>query len=308
MYIGRFAPSPTGPLHFGSLLAATASYLEARSHQGKWLLRIEDPDKPREVSGAADSIIKTLAHYGFVWDAEITYQSRRTAAYQQALEQLAEHGHTYQCTCSRRTIRSRAASGDLGLIYPGTCRNNTHTPHNILPGRAQLQQQYAIRIRVPDQNICFSDAVQGTYCQNLATESGDFVIRRADRLFAYQLAVVVDDQWQKVTHVVRGADLLNNTQRQIHLQHCLGYPTPEYMHIPLAGYADGQKLSKHTHAPAIKSDTRAVLENLCAALRFLGQTPPPAGEFDRPDACWTWAIANWNSSLIPRARLIPYQA
>ncbi len=198
MYIGRFAPSPTGPLHFGSLLAAVASYLEARSQQGKWLLRIEDLDKPREVTGAADSIISTLKRYGFVSDAPVIYQSQRTSAYQQALEQLSTY--TYSCTCSRRKIHCQANIGPLGVIYPGTCRNKQEHDQS----HPADNQQYAIRVRVPDENIGFSDAVQGSHCQNLQIESGDFIIRRADGLFAYQLAVVVDDQWQGVTHIVRG--------------------------------------------------------------------------------------------------------
>ncbi|PIE00761.1 MAG: tRNA glutamyl-Q(34) synthetase GluQRS [Thiothrix nivea] len=300
MYIGRFAPSPTGPLHFGSLLAAVASYLEARSQQGKWLLRIEDIDKPREVPGAADNIIHTLKRYGFVSDEPIIYQSQRGNAYQQALEQLS--AYTYPCTCSRREIHRHANIGPLGVIYPGTCRNqqkrNQSDPAD--------NRQYAIRVRVPDENIGFNDAVQGSHCQNLQAESGDFIIRRADGLFAYQLAVVVDDQWQGVTHIVRGADLLPNTQRQICLQRYLGYTTPQYLHIPLAMNPDGQKLSKHTHAPAIPADSTAdIIGHLCRAMRFLGHRPPPADTFARTGEFWQWAIAHWNQQLIPNALEIP---
>lgn len=296
MYIGRFAPTPSGPLHFGSLLAAMTSYLEARSRQGKWLLRIEDLDKPREVSGAAERIIRALAGYGFQWDGKIEYQSNRIKAYQQALAELS--AYTYPCTCSRQKIRANAKPGTLGLIYPGHCRHSEQAPEN---------KQYAIRIRTPDEQICFDDAVQGRFCQNLALESGDFIIRRADKLFAYQLAVVVDDQWQGITHVVRGADLLDNTQRQMHLQHCLNYPTPAYMHIPLASYADGQKLSKHTHAPAIAiNDTREIVGNLCEALAFLGQPVPAPTDFNHIEDCWEWAIQYWNNDLIPRKMSIPY--
>nr|CAA6807814.1 MAG: glutamyl-Q-tRNA synthetase [uncultured Thiotrichaceae bacterium] len=295
MYIGRFAPTPSGPLHFGSLLAAMASYLEARSQQGKWLLRIEDIDKPREVSGAANQIIHAMEHYGFQWDGKIEYQSTRTEAYQYALNELSPH--TYPCTCSRRKIRTDARLGTLGLIYPGNCRKTKQTPEN---------QQYAIRIRTPDKSLCIHDAIQGQFCQNLAIESGDFIIRRADKLFAYQLAVVVDDQWQGITHIVRGADLLDNTQRQIHLQQCLNYTTPDYMHIPLASYPDGQKLSKHTHAPAlITDDTKAILSNLCRALSFLGQKAPNHTEFDHLQDCWDWAIQHWDNTLIPKKMSIP---
>lgn len=295
MYIGRFAPSPSGPLHFGSLVAALASYLEARNHQGKWLLRIEDLDKPREVSGAADSIIHALDSYGFQWDGTISYQSTRNTAYQQALETLA--AHTYPCICSRQKIRVAAKSGTLGLIYPGTCRNISHVSEG---------EQHAMRIRTPDELICFDDAVQGRFCQNLQLESGDFIIRRADKLFAYQLAVVVDDQWQGVTHIVRGADLLDNTQRQIHLQRCLNYTTPEYMHIPLASYADGNKLSKHTHAPALPTKTTGdILRNLCAALNFLGQSAPSYTEFNKLEDCWDWAIEKWDYRRIPKKLSTP---
>ncbi|MEZ5480035.1 MAG: tRNA glutamyl-Q(34) synthetase GluQRS [Thiolinea sp.] len=291
-YIGRFAPSPTGPLHFGSLLAATASYLEARSQQGHWLLRMEDLDKPREQPGAADRILKTLAAYGFTWDREVVYQSQRLDAYQAALEQLQPH--CYACQCSRKQWQALAPHGPLGPIYPGTCR---HRPPNGQPDPA-----CAIRIRVPAQSFCLDDAVQGHYCQQLDQDVGDFVIRRADGLFAYQLAVVVDDAWQGITHVVRGSDLLDNTPRQLFLQQCLHYPAPHYLHIPVADNAHGQKLSKQTQAPALPTaPVHTLISTLCQALQFLGQAVPPADEFGSVDDVWQWAIAHWSSARIPRA-------
>ncbi len=285
-YIGRFAPSPTGLLHFGSLLAAIASYLEARSQHGLWLLRIEDLDPPRIQPGASAAIIQTLANYGFEWDRSIVFQSQRLAAYQEALRALAKH--TYPCTCSRKQISLLATCGTYGPIYPGTCRQR-----RAIPG-----QQHAIRLRSQDRSLCFQDKLQGLYCQNIRTDLGDFIIRRADTVFAYQLAVVVDDGWQGVTQVVRGSDLLDNTPRQIYIQTLLGLPAVEYLHIPVAVNAHGQKLSKQTQAPAL--GTAAIVQNLCKALSFLGQSPPKATDFDSLNTFWDWAIAHWQPTAIPR--------
>ncbi len=254
--IGRFAPSPTGSLHFGSLVAATASYLAARQAGGKWLLRIEDLDKPREQPGAANAIIQTLADYGFEWDGDILYQSQRQEAYHVALAALQTH--TYSCTRSRKGLPT-------------------------LP---------AIRLRTHDDPICFTDTIQGEYCQHLASDVGDFVLLRADGLFAYQLAVVVDDAFQGVNQVVRGADLLDNTPRQIWLQHLLGFAQPTYAHVPLVLNEYGQKLSKQTLAPAINTNQR--IPTLVAALRFLRQPCPDAHEFATLTDCWNWAITHWN--------------
>lgn len=254
--IGRFAPSPTGPLHFGSLVAATASYLAARQAQGKWLLRIEDIDKPREQSGAANAIIQTLGSYGFEWDGDILYQSQRQDAYRASLAALQTH--TYPCTRSRKGLPT-------------------------LP---------AIRVRTPDNPICFNDSIQGNYCQCLSRDVGDFVLLRADGLFAYQLAVVVDDAFQGVNQVVRGADLLDNTPRQIWLQQLLGLPQPNYAHVPLVLNEFGQKLSKQNLAPALNISER--LQTLVAALRFLQQPCPDACEFSSLSMCWDWAIAHWD--------------
>lgn len=287
-YIGRFAPSPTGLLHFGSLLAATASYLQARSQQGQWLLRIEDLDKPREQAGAADAIIQTLAAYGFEWDQSIVFQSQRLAAYTDTLNHLKSF--IYACRCSRKQLQTFANHGSFGLIYPGTCRYKN----------LALSAPLAIRIRTNDQAICFNDQIQGFYCQNLERELGDFVIRRADQIFAYQLAVVVDDAWQGITEIVRGSDLLDNTPRQIYLQQLLGYSTPRYAHIPIAINALGQKLSKQTLAPALTTQTHELLNNLVKALQCLGQTPTEAPSFSTLKECWDWAIAHWDLSKIPK--------
>lgn len=287
-YIGRFAPSPTGLLHFGSLLAATASYLQARSQHGQWLLRIEDLDKPREQAGAADAIIKTLAAYGFEWDQTLIYQSQRLAAYTQALAEL--RSYIYACNCSRKKLQTFANHGSFGLIYPGTCRDL----------KRDLVTHNAIRIKVLDQVICFNDQIQGKFCQNLAQELGDFILQRADRIFAYQLAVVVDDAWQEITEVVRGSDLLNNTPRQIYLQRLLAYSTPTYAHIPIAINQLGQKLSKQTLAPALKNQTSELLNNLTKALNLLGQPLIDANSFSTIQEFWDWAITNWDLNKIPK--------
>ena len=259
-YIGRFAPSPTGPLHFGSLAAALGSWLDARAQQGRWLVRMEDLDTPRCSQSHADGILRTLEGYGLCWDGEIVYQSRRQDAYQAALDQLVAAGHAYPCACSRREIADSALGGIEGPVYPGTCR----------PG-LQGRRARAWRVRTHDSPLCFDDRCRGHQCQQLESAVGDFVVKRADGLFAYQLAVVVDDAWQGVTDIVRGADLLASTARQIHLQHLLHLPTPRYAHLPVALNAAGQKLSKQTRAPAAPLAQPAVLAE---ALDFLGLPPP----------------------------------
>src|SRR5512134_3387620 len=262
-YRGRFAPSPTGPLHFGSLVAALGSRLEAKARGGEWLVRMEDLDPPRVVHGAADDILRTLEAFGFSWDGSVEFQSRRGAAYQAALERLRETGLVYPCACSRREIADSALAGIEGLVYPGTCRGG------LPPGRDAV----ALRINTAGQVVEFEDALQGPVRQQLDAEIGDFIVYRADRVFAYQLAVVVDDAWQEITHVVRGADLLASTPRQIYLQRLLGLPTPEYLHLPVAVDTQGEKLSKQTGAaPVLAADP---LPPLMAALGFLGHPPPP---------------------------------
>ena len=259
---GRFAPSPTGPLHLGSLVAAAGSWLYAKRAGGSWLVRMEDIDTPRVVPGSADEILSALERYGFAWDGEVVWQSRRTALYEDALATLRNRGFVYDCACSRADLQ-RAASAPLGAepVYPGTCRNG------LPPGKVAR----AIRFRAPNETIAFTDLIAGHQVENVAERTGDFVIRRADGLFAYQLAVVVDDAEQGVTQVVRGADLLTSTPRQIALQRALGYPTPEYAHLPLAVNADGSKLGKRDGALPLPSlDEERVRETLQLALRHLG--------------------------------------
>ena len=289
-YIGRFAPSPTGPLHFGSLLAATASYLQARHLGGLWLLRIEDLDPPREVPGATAEILSTLDTYGFAWDGAVLYQSRRQEIYQSALDKLTAAGRVYPCGCTRSEIADSHLEGPHGPVYPGTCRNG------LPPGRAPR----ALRVRSAGPAIDFVDAMHGPRHHQLETEAGDFVVRRADGFFAYQLAVVIDDALQGVTEVVRGSDLLDSTPRQIHLQRLLGLATPSYLHVPVAVNARGEKLSKQTGARSISRDRPT--ETLCSVLQFLGQQPPSAlGDADL-DALWQWAIEHWDVARLPRSR------
>lgn len=280
---GRFAPSPTGELHFGSLVAAVASLIEARSRGGKWLLRVEDIDPPRIVPGSAESIIAELQRHGMTPDAPVLRQGQRTAAYERARDALLAQGKAYWCGCSRAELPE---SG----VYPGTCRN----------GLPDGKSPRAVRVRVDANPIRFDDAIQGEITENLAESVGDFVIWRADDLPAYQLAVVMDDAFQGVTEVVRGADLLASTARQIHVQHCLGLATPRYAHHPVVLGPDGHKLSKRTGADPVGSGGCA--GTLHAALRFLGQ-PCPAG-LDM-DHTWSWALGNWSLSRVPRAAGLP---
>jgi glutamyl-Q tRNA(Asp) synthetase len=282
MYVGRFAPSPTGPLHFGSLVAATASWLDARAARGRWLLRIEDLDAPRTQPGAADEILRVLERLGLTWDGPVLYQSLRGGRYAAALERL--HASTYWCGCTRREVADSAlgVAADGAQIYPGTCRAG------LAPGKAPR----ALRLRTAHAPIEFEDRVQGRQTQSLAREVGDFVLYRADGQFAYQLAVVVDDAEQGVTDVVRGADLLGSTARQIHLQRLLGYPPVRYLHVPVAVNRSGDKLSKQTGAPPIDPRDRHWLARVLA---FLGQ--PPAGDLDE-------AVANWSAARIAPRRAI----
>ncbi|WP_321474698.1 tRNA glutamyl-Q(34) synthetase GluQRS [uncultured Paludibaculum sp.] len=264
-YRGRFAPSPTGPLHAGSLVAAVASYLDARRHGGRWLVRIEDVDEPRTAAGAADVILRTLEACGLEWDEPVVYQSRRKSLYREALDDLIRIGEVFPCACTRKEIADSTISTTPGaeVPYPGTCRSR------LPPGRAPR----AWRVKVPDGLISFVDRRQGSQQQNLRRETGDFVVLRADGFFAYQLAVVVDDADQGITDVVRGEDLLASTPRQIYLQRLLGYPHPRYLHFPVVRNATGDKLSKQTGAAAI--DPSQPGSALRTALLFLGIDPPP---------------------------------
>lgn len=292
MYRGRFAPSPTGPLHFGSLIAAVASYLEAKTHKGEWLLRMEDLDTPREMPGAADAILKTLEAFGFERDGSVIYQSQRFDAYAAALENLQKQVLVYPCVCSRKEIADSAIHGIDGLIYPGTCRS----------GLKASKQARAWRIKVEDRTIAFDDAIQGHLSQNLSRDIGDFVLKRADGLYAYQLAVVVDDAEQGITHVVRGADLLDSTPRQIYLQQKLGVDTPSYAHIPVATNQQGEKLSKQTLAQPV--DTQDPVSALWQALSFLGQQPEISLQKANPTTLWEYAKVNWDITNIARQRRV----
>jgi glutamyl-Q tRNA(Asp) synthetase len=280
-YRGRFAPSPTGPLHFGSLVAAVGSYLDARHRQGKWLVRVEDLDTPRTVRGAASDILGTLEAYSLHWDEEVIYQSQRTAVYQEALHRLKQVGAVYPCACSRKEIADSALQRGEELIYPGNCRN----------GLPKGKTARAWRLRVDEIPIGFTDGLQGNITQNLAAEIGDFVVLRADGLFAYQLAVAVDDAAQGITDVVRGADLLYSTPRQIYLQQLLGLTTPAYMHLPVAVNAQGQKLSKQTLAQPVEKNNAA--STLFNALGFLRQNPPAEMRLGTIEEMMAWAVANW---------------
>ena len=290
IYRGRFAPSPTGPLHFGSLVAAVGSYLDARTRGGEWLVRMEDVDTPRNVPGAADDILRTLEAFGFAWDGPVLYQQARSEAYAAALEQLRRNDLVYGCACSRKEIADSAvhAAIDGGLVYPGTCRAG-------LPAGREAR---ALRLRVDDRPTVFEDRLQGRVSQMLEREVGDFVLRRADGLFAYQLAVTVDDDFQSISDVVRGADLLASTPRQIWLQHCLGLATPVYAHLPVVVNAAGEKLSKQTLAKALDSGRAAGA--LVQALHFLGQPVPSELAHGNVGEVWRWAFEHWAFARIPK--------
>lgn len=283
-YRGRFAPSPTGPLHFGSLVAALASWLDARAAGGEWLVRIEDVDETRTVPGAGREILAQLAAFGLARDGEVVWQSRRKALYEEALARLAGQGLVYRCRCSRREVADSAAPGPEGLVYPGTCRALALDADT--PG--------ADRMRAEGGTIELTDRVQGRIAQDVAREIGDFVLKRRDGLHAYQLAVVVDDALQGVTDVVRGGDLLASTPRQVLLQRRLGYPTPRYLHVPVATDERGEKLSKQHLASPVEAG-RAT-EGLDAALEFLGQEKVAARD---PAGILAVAAARWDPSRIP---------
>jgi glutamyl-Q tRNA(Asp) synthetase len=291
---GRFAPSPTGPLHFGSLVAALGSYLDARARGGEWHVRIEDLDPPRVVPGAADDILRTLESCGLQWDGPIVRQSSRADAYHAALHALRSGGYVYPCACSRREIADSGVAGIEGYVYPGICRD----------GIAAQRRARAWRVRTQGVSIAFTDALQGTLEHDLASEIGDFVLYRSDGVFAYQLAVVIDDAEQGMTDVVRGADLLDSTPRQIHLQRLLGLPLPRYAHFPVAVNACGEKLSKQTLAPAIAREH--VASSLVDALRFLGQEPPHSLELEGSREICRWGIENWDVTRVPRTRTQQY--
>ncbi len=279
-YVGRFAPSPTGDLHLGSLYTAAASYLDARAVGGRWLLRIEDLDVPRVVPGSAAGILRTLERFGFEWDDE-TWQSGRTERYAAALDTLRSWGLTFECSCSRSAL----AEDDR---YPGHCRE-----HPMVPGRTT-----ATRLRVDSGLVEFTDRIQGRFRQDVAAAVGDLVLRRRDRLFAYVLAVVVDDAAQGVTHVVRGADLLDNTPRQMYLQRLLGLQHPFYAHVPVLTEPDGKKLAKSARSVHLQSG--AVLAQLTAVFELLNLSPPAELSGASLAEAWKWALAHWNADRVPK--------
>lgn len=279
-------------MHFGSLVAAVASYADARAARGRWLLRIEDVDVPRSAPGAQQTIVSALVRHGFQWDGALVRQSTRVPAYQTAIARLTARDLVYACACTRRELES-APCRNGERVYPGTCRNG------IAPSHAHRRQR-SLRIKVPAEPIAFVDRVQGPQAQSLRGDVGDFVVRRADGLIAYQLAVVVDDGAQGVTHVVRGADLLSSTPRQLLLQRALGLAAPSYLHVPVAIDRHGRKLSKQTDAAPLAGDpVRALL----AAWAFLDQPQPPATR--TPAEFWQFATHAWIPARIPPVRMLP---
>jgi glutamyl-Q tRNA(Asp) synthetase len=294
--VGRFAPSPTGPLHVGSLVAAVGSYALAKKPEGLWLVRMEDLDSPRVVPGMADDMLRTLEILGFQWDGEVVYQSRRGEAYRTALDVLTGKGLVYPCGCSRSEIARLSSAphpGEEGPAYPGLCRDG------LSPGKSER----SFRVRVSNDEIVFDDGVMGEFGQRLSVASGDFVVKRADGPFAYHLAVVVDDAAAGVNQVVRGADLLSSTPRQIHLQSVLGYVTPGYFHLPLVTGREGMKLSKRDNAVSLAEGRDLAREGwglLIEALRFLGQEPPAYLTGAPCEEILAWAVAHFDIRSVPR--------
>ncbi len=287
-YRGRFAPSPSGELHFGSLLAAMASYADARAHQGQWLLRIDDIDQVRVVPDSEQHIINSLEQAGFEWDEPVYYQSQHIADYQQALGNLTAGGLIYPCYCSRKQIKALARDN----IYPGICRETA------IPDESA--DEYALRIRVPEQNLSFNDLIQGHYCQQLDKEVGDFIIFRRDKVFTYQLAIVVDEYLAGISHVIRGHDLISSTPRQMFLQQQLGFATPRYGHIPLAVTPDNLKLSKLSHAKKVTTD----LTTLVLAARILGQAVLKAEDYQHQQDFWKHLFQIWQLKQVPKMEKI----
>ncbi len=290
-YVGRFAPTPSGDLHLGSLYTAAASYLDARSAGGRWLLRLEDVDRPRELPGAADRILRALAAFGFEWDGPVVRQSERAPLYAAALDELRAAGALFACSCSRRE-RADAER------YPGTCRDGPQRPGPT-----------ALRLRVDPGFVEFDDRVQGRFRQDVAAQVGDFTVQRRDGIIAYALAVVVDDAEQGVTHVVRGADLLDSTPPQILLQRRLSLATPSYAHVPLIVAADGSKLAKTRGSEPLEwraEDPCACARILAATCRRLGLSPPPDLQGEKIFEIWRWAIAAWSLKTVPRRLFFPW--
>jgi glutamyl-Q tRNA(Asp) synthetase len=279
VYRGRFAPSPTGPLHFGSLATALGSFLDARANGGEWLVRIEDIDPPREQPGAADTILSQLLAHGLQWNGEVCYQSTRMGSYCDALKQLATHDLSYRCVCTRRQVGPGP--------YPGTCREQ----------QVGAERSHSIRVRTVPKPTSFDDQLRGETVERIAQVHGDYIVRRSDNLIAYNLAVAFDDAEQQISDVVRGADLLETTARQIHVQQLLKLRSPRYSHLPVATDAMGNKLSKHNHAPPVQNADAG--PNLVKALAFLGQLPPPELACEPVATIVQWGIDNWDLQLCP---------
>jgi glutamyl-Q tRNA(Asp) synthetase len=297
-YRGRFAPSPTGPLHFGSLVAAIGSYLDAKHHHGTWLVRMEDLDTPRCMPGAADDILRILEAFGLHSDEPVIYQSQRTAAYEEARQQLKDFGAVYPCCCTRKEIADSALHGIEGFVYPGTCRSGM--------AHRRVTPAWRVRTDLDPSPVEFDDVLQDHITQHLESQIGDFVVKRADGLFAYQLAVVVDDAHQSITHVVRGADLLNSTPRQIYLQRLLGLPVPHYMHLPIAVNGAGEKLSKQTLAAPV--DASQPVTALLRVLDFLRQEPPGELAGGDVETVLDWAVRNWQVERLLGIKTLPAHA
>jgi glutamyl-Q tRNA(Asp) synthetase len=279
--VGRFAPTPSGDLHLGSLYTAAASFLDARAHGGRWLVRMDDLDKPREVRGAAAGILRTLEAFGFEWDGPVANQHDRLDRYAAALAELESRELTYACACSRSQLEDESR-------YPGTCRDR------VIPAGVST----SIRLRVDPGNVMFSDRIQGMYRQDVAASVGDLVLKRRDQIFAYVLAVVVDDTAQGVTHVVRGADLLDNTPRQIVLQRLLGMPEPRYAHVPVLTEPDNGKLAKSKRS--VRLSAQSPLPQLQNVFSLLGLRVPPAF-FTTLSEAWHWAIGQWTVKNVPKS-------
>ena len=289
-YRGRFAPSPSGPLHFGSLITALASYLDAKAQGGEWWVRIDDLDPLRVAPGASDAILRALEAYGLTWDGAVQYQRQRSEAYARALAELQRQGVVYACACSRREIADSSIGRPSAPIYPGTCRAG------LAPGKVAR----ALRVDTRGENVAFEDRLQGPVSLDLEREVGDFILQRADGLFTYQLAAVVDDAELGITDIVRGADLLDSTLRQLYLQYLLKLPLPRYLHLPVAVNALGEKLSKQTLAPPL--DITHPQPVLVRALHFLNHSLPQALHGAATQEILAWAVQNWSITPIPAVR------
>ncbi|WP_081917875.1 tRNA glutamyl-Q(34) synthetase GluQRS [Methylobacter sp. BBA5.1] len=291
-YIGRFAPSPTGPLHFGSLYTALAGFLQARSQQGKWLLRIDDLDTPRNAQGSIDHILKTLEIFGLHWDDTVYYQSQHLDVYKDTLHELMENRLVYACTCSRKTLAEANPAQTRPDIYPGICRDKMPPPRT----------PHSLRIKTDNRIISFQDELQGLISQNLAEQHGDFILKRKDGIIAYQFAVVIDDCRQYINHIVRGFDLLDSTPKQIYLQQQLGLPSLQYMHVPIIIDTQGYKLSKQTLAQAV--DLKAPHKLIFELLTLLKQQPPDELKGVEAIELLDWAIAHWDPTPLEKLRAI----